>query len=95
MHTTDGDLGENIPLEAGAFLLALHVIHLLVFLYMQTGAELFGLTLMHGHQGQIIFLGVTMGIICCVHQVRLEEVHQEDHNSSSQGIIPKSASGKF
>jgi hypothetical protein len=36
MHTTDGDLGENIPLEAGAFLLALHVIHLLVFLYMQT-----------------------------------------------------------
>jgi hypothetical protein len=36
-----------------------------------------------------------MGIICCVHQVRLEEVHQGDHNSSSQGIMPKSASGKF
>jgi hypothetical protein len=34
MHTIDGDIGENIPLETGA--LALHVIHLLFFLYMQT-----------------------------------------------------------
>jgi hypothetical protein len=36
-----------------------------------------------------------MGIICYVHQVRLEEVHHGDYNSSLQEIMPKSASGKF
>jgi hypothetical protein len=55
--------------------------------------ELFGLTLMHVHQGQRIFQGVIMGIISYVHQVRLEEVHQGDRNSSSQGIMTKNVSG--
>jgi hypothetical protein len=34
-----------------------------------------------------------MGIICYMHQVRIEEMHQGDHNSSSQGIVSKNASG--
>ena len=59
------------------------------------GADLFGLTLMHMHQGKRFFLMLPMSFIVLVHQVKLISVHQVAQFQLPRCVIITYASGRL